>query len=1491
MPKFGIGNRDSRLHSIITVNNIIKMNCFDITIDNLRAKNLISPNLVACSPYLCVYVGDTCVGKSDVINRSNNAIWSNTFQFKLSHIWKSNILFKIFTSAVISDYYIGCVTAPIGLGELSTNWIIENEQTIEDGNGTLEYRISVKIHDAIHLQVRDSIANERNIDHSLLPFNTPTPLIEEFTNCHYSTKFSHIFAIDSLLDYSDLFNFNITCQSSSSIGVSNGTESAMMDNQSDLYITGMVYSVSPTTQSSTMVDTIPYDIAVISNQNNTFTEVMCNNVFGYYTNCKYPHHMTWTDRISPEIMKHNYINVSIRKPSSYFDSNKDVDNMITSSVEVYHSGRISYGELLYTATKSTGKNGEMVLDNTLRLYPSNSNRKFIVTVIDNTIVSDKQQEMPALLTNWVLTDVYVSNRVNEHNELVRMGNSSTNDNQNSSSVIEIQSKDGASNVINENNYTVRECHTERLIDDLSDDSDGDGGDDDLFQDWTTVTESGLNILSKTHTDKDTFVERPSAWIDEDKEGSKSMIVSDISGEIQSSSHTESAVAQYYLVLEIQREKGKLFRSWGNASIANSALSNVGKTKVVIPLSEFDLGKNSIRTFLLPPATEKNVGIHFRVESIIDPTSATNEYLAQIRWSMTSSLDHSMTQHRDVYAAREVSSISDSVYSVDTTNSYFNSNDCNLCFSNRGIAINKSLHEIVNDSDVYPNNPIMFPKEVIACLTDNFSKNTVHAKHNLIHFLERRKASTDQTELKICVYENQVLMAWGDEETDDNKSTTDNNCHLLGKEKTKWISLENANSKLSQFSDESGHIPFPSNFIADGKLCDNIHFMGYTSSPSSTDWKVDNGIFKNHPCYKRFTIDKSENIECDAEHWWYAMSIDDLLSGRSCFPFPSPGCIWRRRCWTKSIDFLVSNVLDFSKIHNMFKPPNGTAKNAMTKQEKDVYNFSRTQLRFADFSENGKFDGRYEEFVNLFKYPNEREKPPSKQLKALCKRLVKPEFQEKIKIFLFGSNPSPVITQAPICNENDCADDVKRQPIDVVTNNSTKKEISWGEIMSVNAITESTLSIGICDNMYIKDHNNKNNDSIISNNSDSVSAIAKEYVIDNCAASKLKLLIEVRRNVHNIRSVIQKAVGHKTLNDMMQRVSSNGYIHLLSDLRGDVLFYNNITEIIATIQVEIHKLTQPYIGYLNSEEYANLINNCSINGMFSSLGADGENDDDMHYLLVVNEISTSGASSTNDNITDPSKVIQLRAETLDEKFGQLKKKLPIIQLLVIERLLGYHRLLLTFQSSLQRLLHPLLIRLNGKRGSYDEPAAIFFHHIYSNRENLITQRVCNKIPPLSLRPLESYEYLLSQFRAIFNHACNTLRTLVCKHVEMRDANVNSNISTMSLICNHCILQIASGVNKIITWETPKTSRHKDISWDSNFMNISRFVIDSNSYLLNSLSSAKLSFPLFDILKIPCLLRHVSITSLVKWELKPRIDRLFAWTDTISVESMNVTLQVI
>jgi hypothetical protein len=186
------------------------MELFELTIHRLQAE-IVDDSLIKASPFLRLYSDHEFIGMTEIMTRNMTPTWTNIFKHKVHQVLNSSILIKIYDSTVLyGEILLGFIEIPLRIEKFP--YEIYETSSICDGNGTVTYQINVHplpvtnlipvCHETLELI---NLSTRAGLYHSLLPRDTNAIFLREFENCFYSRRNSTYFAIDAVRDFQDLF--------------------------------------------------------------------------------------------------------------------------------------------------------------------------------------------------------------------------------------------------------------------------------------------------------------------------------------------------------------------------------------------------------------------------------------------------------------------------------------------------------------------------------------------------------------------------------------------------------------------------------------------------------------------------------------------------------------------------------------------------------------------------------------------------------------------------------------------------------------------------------------------------------------------------------------------------------------------------------------------------------------------------------------------------------------------------------------------------------------------------------------------------------------------------------------------------------------------------------------------------------------------------------------------------------------------------------------
>ena len=414
------------------------MDFFEVEVSGLKAANMNTGNLLSYSLYVRVFVGDTNVGCTQTLVRTENPAWKDKLTFTIPQISNTFVMFKVFDAVIIGeDTLLGFVEVPIRLDN-SVSPEISDLSTLRDGEGILEYKIKCTQLPLVSLTPASYGAN-RVIDRysqlglyrSLLPRNIRSIFLREFENCACSRATSNLFAIDAARDFEELFTLRGHSLSLDADPVEN-TAPVDMDvgDTSPLVIDGRVQGsivavVLPPPELLKMRSGEAHCDTPEEASQSTVSVIRLRPCYGKVAEkmvCvdsnRGPLNVSWSDVICTDRLSADGIVVDIvttclhpteKKPTAADHAASGQDAPLPSEVDT-DSGKLqcrayfTYQELLESGRGSTGVDGEMIIDNKLKLQ-SCPRREFEVSLSGGSTASGAD--------TWGLLSVTVCNSSEE----------------------------------------------------------------------------------------------------------------------------------------------------------------------------------------------------------------------------------------------------------------------------------------------------------------------------------------------------------------------------------------------------------------------------------------------------------------------------------------------------------------------------------------------------------------------------------------------------------------------------------------------------------------------------------------------------------------------------------------------------------------------------------------------------------------------------------------------------------------------------------------------------------------------------------------------------------------------------------------------------------------------------------------------------------------------------------------------------------------------
>ena len=415
------------------------MDFFEIEVSNLKAANINTGNLLSYSPYVRAYVGDTSVGCTQIMVRTENPKWRDKLTFTVPQISNTVVLFKVYDAVIIGeDTLLGFVEVPLRL-ENSSNAELSGVSPLRDGVGLLQYQMKCTPLPLTRLSAVSDTPNrttdrytQLGLHRSLLPRNIRPSFLQEFDNCTCSRATSNLFAIDAVRDFEELFTLPGHALSLQANPIEN-TAPVDMDvgDSSPVVIDGRVQGsivevgLPPPPELLKMctgeddVDT-PKEAS-----QSTVSVIRLRPCYGEVVEKRVcvgssgePLHVSWSDVMCTDRLCVDGIVIDIvttclhlteKKPTATDHAASGQDAPLPSEVNT-DSGKLqcrahfTYQELLESGKGSTGVGGEMIIDNKLKLRPC-PRREFEVSLSGGSTASGAD--------TWGLLSVTVCNSMEE----------------------------------------------------------------------------------------------------------------------------------------------------------------------------------------------------------------------------------------------------------------------------------------------------------------------------------------------------------------------------------------------------------------------------------------------------------------------------------------------------------------------------------------------------------------------------------------------------------------------------------------------------------------------------------------------------------------------------------------------------------------------------------------------------------------------------------------------------------------------------------------------------------------------------------------------------------------------------------------------------------------------------------------------------------------------------------------------------------------------
>jgi hypothetical protein len=373
------------------------MDFFELEISGLKASHMNQGNLLSYSPYVKVFVGDSGPGRTEIMIRTENPEWKDKLTFNVPQISNTFVVFKVYDAVIIGeDTLLGFVEVPIRL-ENAVNAELSDISQLRDGVGTLEYKIKCTQLPLASLSTVSSGASaavekctQLGLYRSLLPRNTRSIFIREFENCALSRQYSNFFAIDAVRDFEDLFTISGHTLSSTH---GNHAEDRLWEQSDDALINEQIspFMIDGRVEGSVVSVVLPPPVALklddeSSEEADPFsTLVRVRTRYGEVTekivsvdtnrgSLNLPwHDLICTDRLITDGIVIDIVSVPNDAPTQKKESKPVTEDKNDSkglgASKIICRTHFSYMELIESGKGSTGVDGEVILDNKLRMRP------------------------------------------------------------------------------------------------------------------------------------------------------------------------------------------------------------------------------------------------------------------------------------------------------------------------------------------------------------------------------------------------------------------------------------------------------------------------------------------------------------------------------------------------------------------------------------------------------------------------------------------------------------------------------------------------------------------------------------------------------------------------------------------------------------------------------------------------------------------------------------------------------------------------------------------------------------------------------------------------------------------------------------------------------------------------------------------------------------------------------------------------------------------
>jgi hypothetical protein len=1483
-------------------------------------------------------------------------------KIRVHHVSNSSILIKILDSSVLSgEILLGFVDIPLRLEKFPID-ILETTP-FRDGNGILTYQIECHPLPLTNLvPVSDQTLSLINLStriglyHSLLPRETNTIFLREFENCFYSRRYSNYFAINAVHDFEDLFGTSRTSLFSSSQHHNHHEGKAMIhsnpfstDHQeakcsSPRIIDGRVEGTVTSVLFPTNFVEIPHSVFLL--RLHTQTGIYFEKKLEL-SSCR-TINISWDDLISTDCLDCNGITIDLCEsvpPSLSQRSNTPRTTpraggggqQLLSSMSLLGRAHFLYSDLIQQGKYSTGVNGEMIVDNKLRLPPA-QRRLFQISLLTKM----HQNTIPPLEEKWTISNAIICYDSDEAEQAMSLsgllatvrscssiiptpewkgGEGEKFFGRGSDDILSVQFPSSPSAIDDSCQREKLENIPETFFPDPDSDSFGSVADSqENFPLWDEVVSADC---------EESNVDLP---VIKTIQGQKLQSIEILENETK---HSQAE----YLVIDFERESGNMMLGWcervssscesdhskilwnvnHESKFMKTVSSCAGHLRVLVPIPISMLQETNSKTNLSPPLSfilPRHSGASTEGETIVtisslpapDKEQEQNEkiddvfsttqpaYGVHLRWTV--STPHLFNEKNILWT----------LCNKTVKDYYFNTSLAMNAFS-----MTFSCHErdkVVDDEDPHSSFLINFapssfqielsptaptfpsverqvgtqenseeisepiPEEVIAylsklkphepklddvgfqkkypsidsrgprtysCDSGDYTINSPEDEDDEEEEEEEKTLSFITVDLKpflrveesphgftlsLDVYENQFLLV-----PSSNQLTS-----LKGQ---KWMPLGTLSSlKSSQLI---------SRYYTYSSLDGVDEFPTYASLCQSDDQENDavletslNNIFDDKIEFRDFEIisewmqirafgsklytstslgnDPTQSSHSDDfdhdDSWWYAMSLENLLSNTSCYQSFYPKCFYRRRCWRKNLRYKFDSILPFHRIHRLLDPSQASTRQRRSTSSRQPHN-----------------------------------------------------------------NPQQ---QQSTC------------------------QWKWNELGDVQVLSPTVLQF-------------------------TIQGDQRRFEVDPCPAHSLAILLRTHKSLHSARELIATVSpsthnGRRTSRYHSNRIDSSGFISLVMDTHGNNENQLNLQEVTDKLRDLIEEYTITMIQNLGQQSLSD--DQDSHNNHSKPFFVD---------LSLFSSLQHPPASSSRDIMNDcethltPSSQPTLLTLRFPEKHSNSNDEVNLA-MLVVERMIGYYRLIsgytqhgsLLSQTSHQFSLVPSITRLSSlsPRGEKKPPYLPSDH--FASRDSpepeRETQWTIAEDEKMVTNPGESQSQIIMPFsfpsystQDCVAHIHRLMRvaenSILCLQKSLfLDSSRYETTSTsgsslekcevkyqdrLSSYASDCVYQVVSLIRSLIIWDTSlpynNSSTNRLGPWNEDYMPLTRFILKNNLRLMFCLLAVTTTSP-FRIDRIPCFSRYIGIRSLVIWEMRSRVLGLYEWIKVLRNGSVYRLLEV-